>query len=727
MYFTLADASEVVGQSGSNITVQLGVEDLNPLRIAMTFGTDNINSFITIAEDTFFDFGNNPLDPMLTPLQPLQLITDDTGPQLLSFVLNLNLSTLILNFNEPVEESSINGTQIVLQNAPREFVVYVVLTSMSYVIEDYSTVVIMLNTRDIDMLNLMPDPATGVDDTYISFSSFTIQDLLDQRTPGIPNIDAQQVTTYIRDETRPTLNAFAINLNDYTVSLSFDEIVDPDSVNMSSLRVQNQASNPTATYYFSGQTNVTRTGRVFTIGLTQEDVNELNILNLCTSMADCYAVVDNTFINDTAGNLIAPEVPLIAENFTGDITPPVFIRFSVMNLDEGEMIIEFSETILASSVALTDLTLQNNFESGVVDFSMYTLTGGRVNGSSNELRIVLSTADLNALKSDDLLCNVRSDCYVRFPSSFATDAFGNSVSAVTNTLSADDTHYPRLFIRDTTGPLVVSFDLLLESGSMIIVFDEIFNDLTFNIRAVTLQDAVIANVSYTLTGGFDTVLNDTAVSITLLEDDVLQIKGEGFLATGVENTYLVNTDRLVADLSDNRAVVRANGINPLQVSFFEDDITPPQFLSFNVFNLETGTFTLSFDEPIDIANINYTLITLMSQSSRGSSITLTGGQAALESDPRQITISISLPDLFRIKQNLTMLAVSQDSTYLTFTTGAFRDPSGHYANGITSRLPSSFIADFEPPFLSEFEINMETSQLQLTFSDIIRPSTYIQF
>ena len=28
---------------------------------------------------------------------------------------------------------------------------------------------------------------------------------------------------------------------------------------------------------------------------------------------------------------------------------------------------------------------------------------------------------------------------------------------------------------------------------------------------VTLQDAVIANVSYTLTGGFDTVLNDTAV------------------------------------------------------------------------------------------------------------------------------------------------------------------------------------------------------------------------
>ena len=85
-----------------------------------------------------------------------------------------------------------------------------------------------------------------------------------------------------------------------------------------------------------------------------------------------------------------------------------------------------------------------------------------------------------------------------------------------------------------------------------------------------------------------------------------RLKVKGFLATGVENTYLVNADRLVADLSNNRAVVRANGINPLQVSFFEDDITPPQFRSFNVFNLETGTFTLSFDEPIDIANISTT-------------------------------------------------------------------------------------------------------------------------
>ena len=65
---------------------------------------------------------------------------------------------------------------------------------------------------------------------------------------------------------------------------------------------------------------------------------------------------------------------------------------------------------------------------------------------------------------------------------------------------------------------------------MIVVFDEIFNDLTFNIRQVTLQDAIIA---YTLTGNSGLVINDTstAIVITLREDDVSQIKCERLLAT----------------------------------------------------------------------------------------------------------------------------------------------------------------------------------------------------
>ena len=46
----------------------------------MTFGSSRTY------EDTFFDFGDNPLDPVLTSLEPLRLITDDTGSKLLSFV-----------------------------------------------------------------------------------------------------------------------------------------------------------------------------------------------------------------------------------------------------------------------------------------------------------------------------------------------------------------------------------------------------------------------------------------------------------------------------------------------------------------------------------------------------------------------------------------------------------------------------------------------------------------
>ena len=68
--------------------------------------------------------------------------------------------------------------------------------------------------------------------------------------------------------------------------------------------------------------------------------------------------MDNTFIADVPVNLIAPEMPLIAENYTDDIRPAAFIRYSMTNVDESEMITKFFEIILASSVALTDHTFK---------------------------------------------------------------------------------------------------------------------------------------------------------------------------------------------------------------------------------------------------------------------------------------------------------------------------------------------------------------------------------
>ena len=51
-----------------------------------------------------------------------------------------------------------------------------------------------------------------------------------------------------------------------------------------------------------------------------------------------------------------------------------------------------------------------------------------------------------------------------------------------------------------------------------------------------------------------------AIVITLREDDASQMKCERLLVT-----ELVNTEKLLADLSINRAIACANGINPLQV------------------------------------------------------------------------------------------------------------------------------------------------------------------
>ena len=58
--------------------------------------------------------------------------------------------------------------------------------------------------------------------------------------------------------------------------------------------------------------------------------------------------------------------------------------------------------------------------------------------------------------------------------------------------------------------------------------------------------------------------------------------------------------------------MRADGINPLPVSGFVDDMTQPQFVSFDQFDLETGVLRLTFSEPIDAGAVEYSLITLQS-------------------------------------------------------------------------------------------------------------------
>ena len=733
--FTLS-SSTVTSSDGRVVTVDIQA-DLPQLREMMVFGYSENTTFVSILPNVIFDYGGNGYVGTGGPIMVDTLNQDNVGPILLSFDLDMNDGTLVLHFDENVMIETFNSTSIMLQSAGFDavHVQYSPITSTNVRRENFSNVVITLGRDDIDRLNTLIQLATSKNDTFINYSGVTVADLLGNRGEDLPAEMAQQVGVFTPDTTNPMLERFEVDLNASTISLVFDEVPDPNSVNITLLRLQDNEFGNGTLLTFTEYAAVSLSNRRLIIHLTTTDSNQLKLQPVCSGLNDCFVSLDTGVATDMAGNPVLGVAPTMASNVTEDNNSPTLEQFVIIDLDTGTLELSFSEVVDVTSVQLQNLKFQSQNRPLDADYREYTVTGSNVTSINSDLLVIeLDRADLNALKRETLLCTRSSDCYVRFTSSFLTDLAGNPVESVVNTNDPDRTHYAGRLIRDTTGPIIISFNLDLELGQLAVDFDELININVFVPEAITLQDSLIANTTYTLTGGTVLGSNDTGALIQLETIDTGLIKADGLLATSSSNTYLTHTTRVATDTSGNVATPREDGRNALHVSGFVDDVTAPRLVSFAQFNLETGIISLSFSEPIDAINVNYSLITLQSDSNitAGFSRVLTDGEPASKTsvrstDPNILDLYLSFDDLLLVKQT-SLFAVSSDTTYLSFDREAFADTAG---NILDRTVPSSaaispviYLSDALPATLSEFGIDMDSGVLTLTFSDIIRPTEF---
>ena len=713
--------------------------DLLMLREMMVYGSSINSTFISILPNLIIDFGGNAFGGTGGPIMVDLLNPDNVGPILLSFDLDMDSGELVLHFDENVMKDSFNSTSIMLQSAGADavHVQYSPITSTSVTRENFSDIIISLDRDDVDRLNTLTLLATNRNNTFMSYSGMTVADLLGNRGENLPAEMARQVSIFTPDETNPRLDRLEVDLNASTISLVLNEVPDPNSLNISLLQLQDNEFGNGTVLTFTEYSDVTIATRRLIIHLTTSDSNRLKLQPICSELSDCFVTVETGVATDMAGNPVLATGPLMASNITEDNTRPALVQFIIMDLDTGVFELSFSEVVNVASVQLQNLKFQSQHLPMNSDYREYTVTGSNVTSMDSDLLVVeLDRADLNSLKREPLLCSRSSDCYVRFNMSFLTDLASNPVESVVNTIESDTTHYPIRLIRDTTGPIVTSFNLDLELRLLAIDFDELININVFVPEAITLQDSAIASTNYTLTGGTVLMSNDTGILLQLDPIDNGLIKADRQLATMAANTYLTHTSRVVTDVSSpgNVATVRENGRNALPVSGFVDDITAPTLITFSQFNLETGIISLSFSEPIDAVAVNHSLITLQSSSniSAGVSRILSGEEPASKTtvrstDPNILDLYLSFDDLLFVKQS-TMFAISSSTTYLSFDREAFADTAG---NILDTDVPSSaaispdvYLSDALPATLMEFGIDMDSGLLQLTFSDIVQPMVF---
>ena len=240
----------VADGDGYSIAISLSLTDVDALKLFEGLADSRDTTFLSLAAGAIRDVNQFPSRPISAndSLQVTRLITDVTPPILTDFALDMNTGVLNLTFDEVVLASSFNLTQFELLDAPNSSI-RLPLPYLSVPGRRNKAFSIALSVSFVDDIKRnIPRIALNTNNTYIVVSGPGVTDLNGFAILAFPDSAALQASEVTADRTAPELVDFQLNLMTSTITLVFDEIVNPASANVSYLSLQNAAENATDTF-----------------------------------------------------------------------------------------------------------------------------------------------------------------------------------------------------------------------------------------------------------------------------------------------------------------------------------------------------------------------------------------------------------------------------------------------------------------------------------------------
>ncbi len=357
-----------------------------------------------------------------------------------SFSLDLTLNTLTLSFSETIHTTTLNIAEITLSSAPATLsqdLMYTLTPVSMSVSGDFPEITINLHRNDLNELKRRTSLTVSNTTTYISISSFAINDTFGNPVTEVLLSDALLVTKFTEDTIPAVFEMFELDLDQGTITLFIDETVNTSTLITTGITLLSSSTQPAPESYQLEfvHDNVTAPSNIITIKLANNDLNEIKVRQLlAVDEVSSFIQVDSQTIEDMNGNLITPSpiVRIRVNGFTEDTTPPELLTFNI-DMDSGELRINFNEAILSSSLQFNHFALINNetFVPTPVDpDDQHQLTGGTLlSGNGPEIAFRFSIEDLNEIKRKDMCTRAlgREDCYIVFRSAAVQDMNINNI------------------------------------------------------------------------------------------------------------------------------------------------------------------------------------------------------------------------------------------------------------------------------------------------------------
>ena len=651
--------------------------------------------------------------PISSALQAGDVVPETAAPSLLYFSVDFNPGRPItLVFSETIIASTLRLDQFTLQDRPSSPVHTVNFSTAEPITANSDIIEVFLPLVVRDQILATNNFADSRTNTYLTWPTGAAQDRDGNSIEG----STLQAFSVAVDTTPPSITRVALNLVTRLFEVTFDESVISSTISLGGLAFQNSAENATVNYTLAANYSITGGDvSVFRLFLEDADLNAIKALDLCESSADCYLSYAAESFRDSRTIGTAGSVIQIVD-FTQDSMRPEFVAFTSINLTAEELIVEFSEPINASSFIPTAFSLRTLFSEE--SLSNFTLTGGAAVSQGNMLVISLLEEDAIAIVKDPNLCTWRGNCYISIAEGAVKDPADLPLLPVVGMVTA----IVQDFIEDTIPPSLVSFTLDVNAGLLSLTFSEPVDPTSLNPTGITLQDAANASESYTLNATASTRSpRGLEIDITLSATDLNLLKVTTFVSRS-RMAYISLNPTTIADLAlIPNYVTEIPMVSALRGTLISDTVRP-QLTSF-VLDLDSDSLVLSFNEPINVPEVDFTAFTIgtptLSRPLQGG-LVINSQVAATHI----LAVQLSSYDVVALKAD-SGISASPAATTLAFTSSAASDAAG---NPIQPRLAglviSVLIPDTSRVQLTAFTLDMVEGVLNLTFSDVVDPATF---
>ena len=267
----------------------------------------------------------------------------------------------------------------------------------------------------------------------------------------------------------------------------------------------------------------------------------------------------------------------------------------------------------------------------------------------------------------------------------------------------------------------------LNTSLLVLNFDEPIVSTSFSFASFTFQNFLTIlgdNSFFTLSNGTVLFPNGVQVTVQLSSGDVNSIQQLDSLFTSKNTSFISHTNSAFFDLAGNSANPISNS-SALITSMYSSDTKQPILYRYSL-DMNTGFVLLTFNEVVNISSIHFPALSFQRLFNTNGDLSLSHfltNMSYLNQTRNDIYVQfyISEYDLNLLKMQ--SIALSSQSAFLTISPLFISDMNGNFAfpilDAINPIIPYIYYPDSTPPSLSSFSLNLNNSQIFLTFTETI--------